>query len=99
RAREPAGGCSGLFALFILENRFAHADALVADVGARIVRRRTDQLLDLLLRFVAEGTAQRFVGAIFLFHVCAGLASHEPVAKSFNILQIESVEPGLSSAP
>src|ERR1700687_2772630 len=54
-----------LLALFFLENLFADGHTFVADVGARVVRGRADQLLDLLLRFVAEGTAQWFVSAEF----------------------------------
>ena len=65
RARQPAIDRAGLFALLLFEDLLADAHALVADVGARIVGRRTDQLLDLLLRLVAERTAQRFVRVKF----------------------------------
>ena len=68
RAGEATGRCSGLFAFFVFQNGLADAHALVANVRARIVRRRTDQLFDLFLSFVAEGTAKRFIWAIF-FHV------------------------------
>src|SRR5207248_10089689 len=60
-----------LLAFFILENGLANADTFVADVGARIVGRGTDQLLDLLLGLMAEGAAQRLVW-IKLFHRCEG---------------------------
>ena len=74
RTRKPARGRNGLFALFIFENGLANADAFVADVGARIVRRRADQLFDLFLRFMAKGTAQWLVWVEF-FHWCEGLVS------------------------
>src|SRR6202040_857468 len=74
RARQAAGRGRGLFALFVFQNRLADADTLVADVRPGIVRRRTDELLHLLLRLVAEGAAKRFVWSIF-FHVCEGLSS------------------------
>src|SRR6202035_452386 len=64
-ARQPLIDGIGLLALFFLENLFADRYTLVADIGARVVRGRADQLLDLLLRFVAEGTAQWFVSAKF----------------------------------
>src|SRR5580700_4188640 len=73
-ARKPTRGRGGLFALFILKNGLANADAFIADVGARIVRRRADQLLDLFLSLVAEGTAQRLVWVEF-FHWYEGLVS------------------------
>src|SRR5258705_5939587 len=63
-----------MFALFVFQNRLADADTLVADVRPRIIRRRTDELLHLLLGLVAEGAAKRFVWSIF-FHVCEGLSS------------------------
>ena len=65
--KTPSRG-RGLFPLFVFENRLADADALIADVRPRVVRRRTDQLFHLLLGLMAEGTAQRLVWAIF-FHV------------------------------
>src|SRR5258708_29166931 len=68
---ESASERSGLLALFILENGLANADTFIADVGARIVGRRTDQLLDLLLSLVAEGAAQ-WLGWIKFFHRCEG---------------------------
>ena len=74
RTRKPARGRNGLFALFIFENGLANADAFVADVRARIVRGRADQLFDLFLRFMAKGTAQRLVWVEF-FHWCEGLVS------------------------
>ena len=68
RAGKPLRWGRGLFALFVFQNGFANADALITYIGARVVRRRADQLLDLLLRFMAEGTPQRFVGVVLLFH-------------------------------
>ena len=59
RARQAAIGRAGLFALLVFENLLADAHALVADIRARIFRWRADELLHLLLRFMAEGTAQR----------------------------------------
>ena len=43
--------CSGGggFGAVVLEDRVAHGDALIADVGARIVRRRADQLRNRVL--------------------------------------------------
>ena len=61
RTGQLARGRGGLFALLIFENGLANADAFVADVSARIVRRRADQLFDLFLSFMAKGTAQRLV--------------------------------------
>ena len=57
-----------MFALFVLEDGLADADALVADIGTRIVGRRRNELFDLFLRLVAERATQRLVWAIF-FHV------------------------------
>src|SRR5271168_234221 len=49
--REQASPANrrSLLALLILKNLLANAHALVANVRARIFRRRADQLLDLLL--------------------------------------------------
>src|SRR5258708_5801750 len=74
RARQAARRRSGLFALFVFQNRLADADTLIADVRPGIIRRRTDELLHLLLGLVAEGATKRFVWRIF-FHVCEGLSS------------------------
>src|ERR1700676_2517246 len=74
RTRKPARGRGSLFALLILKNGLANADTFVADISARIVRRRADQLFDLFLSLVAEGTAQRLVWIEF-FHWCEGLVS------------------------
>src|SRR5713226_1716936 len=81
RPRKAAVGWVSLLALFVLEDLLADGDALIADVGARIVRRRADQLLDLLLRLVAERAAQRFVGIKFS-HQSAGLRRHPLVENS-----------------
>src|SRR2546429_10002782 len=74
RPRKPLRRCRRLFSLLIFQYGLANADALIADVRSWIVRRRTDQLFDLLLSFVAEGAAQRFVWVEF-FHWCEGLGS------------------------
>jgi hypothetical protein len=52
---------SGLFALFFFQDLLANSYAFIADIGPWIVGRRADEFLDLLLRFVAERTTQRFV--------------------------------------
>src|ERR1700674_5511511 len=74
RAGQAARRGRGLLALFVFQNRLADADTLVADVRPGIIRRRTDELLHLLLRLMAEGAAERFVWRVF-FHVCEGLSS------------------------
>src|SRR6267143_1856306 len=74
RPGKPLRRCRRLFALLIFQYGLANAHALIADVRPRIVRRRTDQLFDLLLSFVAEGAAQRFVW-VEVFHWCEGLVS------------------------
>src|ERR1700686_1650764 len=65
RTRQALVDRIRLLALFFLENLFADGHTLVADVGARVVRRRADQLLNLLLRFMAEGKAQVFGSSEF----------------------------------
>ncbi len=57
RPRQAAIRGRSLLALFFVQNLLADGDALVADKRARIVGRRADELLDLLLRLMAEGTA------------------------------------------
>ena len=47
----------------VLENRVAYGDALVANVGARVIGGGGDQLTDNVLALMAEGTTQRIVGA------------------------------------
>src|SRR5580704_6684 len=74
RTRQAARWGRGLFPLFVFQDRLADPDTLVADVRPGVIRRRTDELLHLLLRLVAEGAAKRFVWRIF-FHVCEGLSS------------------------
>jgi hypothetical protein len=73
--RELPRGRGSLLALFILKNGLANADAFVADVGARIVRRRADQLFDLFLRLMAKGTAQRLVWVKFF----TGMGASSPL--------------------
>jgi len=65
RAGQAAINRSGLLALFLFKNLLANTHAFIANVGTRIIRRRTDELLNLLLRFMTERTAQRFVRAKF----------------------------------
>src|SRR4029077_771442 len=61
RAWQAAVRRGRLLALLVLEDLLADADTLIANVGARVFRRRADELFHLLLSFVAEGAAQRFV--------------------------------------
>src|SRR5258707_1545236 len=72
-ARQAAHRRSGLFALFVFQNRLAKADTLLADVRSGIIRRRTDELLHLLLGLVAEGATNRF-GWTKFFHVVEALS-------------------------
>src|SRR6266852_2299661 len=65
RPRQPLVHRIRLLPLFFFENLLADIHTFVADVGSRVVRGRTDQFLDLLLRLMAEGTAQRLVRAEF----------------------------------
>src|SRR5271166_1679351 len=74
RAGQPACRGGSLFAFLVFKNGLANPHALITDVGARIIRGGTDQLLHLLLRLVAEGTAKGLVWAVFL-HLFAGLMS------------------------
>src|SRR5260370_24013865 len=85
RAGKPFRRRRGLLALFIFQNGLADADAFVADVRAGIVRRRTDQLFDLFLRLMAEGTAQGLVLVAF-FHWCEGLVSARLRRSLYHIL-------------
>src|SRR4051812_5046295 len=72
RTRQAAIHRSGLFTFFFFQDLLADAHTLVTDVSAWIVGRRTDQLLDLFLRLMAERTAQRLVRTDF-FHWLVGL--------------------------
>src|SRR6266581_8506713 len=74
RPRKLARRRRNLFPLFVFQDGLANAHALVADIRAGIVRRRTDQLFDLLLRLVAKGAAQWLVWVKF-FHRFGGLSS------------------------
>jgi hypothetical protein len=47
----------------VFENGIANRDALIANVGTRIIAGRRDQLGYGILRFMAERTAQDLVGA------------------------------------
>src|SRR3974390_2109996 len=68
RAGKPTRRSRCLFPLLVLENLLTNSHALIADVRPRIVRRRTDQLLYLLLGLMTEGTAQGLIWAVF-FHL------------------------------
>src|SRR5271156_6028349 len=85
RPREPAIGRAGLLALLVFQNLLADAHALVANVRARILGWRTDELLHLLLRFMAEGTAQRLFGSKPL-HWLGPLSSEAPHPRRICIL-------------
>src|SRR5205807_2247986 len=74
RPRKLPRGSGGLLALLVFQNGLANSHAFVADVRARIVRRRADQLFHLLLGFVAEGAAQWLIWVKF-FHRFGGLSS------------------------
>ena len=52
----------------VFQDRVADCDALVANVGARIVAGRRDQFGYGILRLMAERTAQNLVGARLGFH-------------------------------
>ena len=56
-------GGMGLLLTVIVEDRVAHSDALVADIRAGVIRWGGDELTNNILTFVAEGTAQRIIGA------------------------------------
>ncbi|HTR26393.1 MAG TPA: hypothetical protein VMI10_20650 [Terriglobales bacterium] len=51
----------GLLVPVVLENRVADRNALVADIGTRVVAWGRDQLPNNVLAFVAERTAERVV--------------------------------------
>ncbi len=69
RLGQVAGGGGGMrFAAVVLEDRVADSHALVADVGARVVAGRRDQLGHGVLRLVAERAAQCFFGSRARFH-------------------------------
>ena len=69
RLGQMGGGGSGLYvAAVVFEDRVADGDAFVADVGARIIAWRRDQLGDCVLRFMAERAAKCVVGTRARFH-------------------------------
>ena len=58
RLGQVARGCGGCgFAAVVLENRVADGYALIADISARVVAGRRDQLGNGILRLVAERAA------------------------------------------
>ncbi len=74
RLGQVAGGGGGVrLAAIVFENRVADGDALIADVGARIVAGRRDQLGNGVLRLVAERAAQCFFRSRARFHVSCSL--------------------------
>src|ERR1019366_8638001 len=56
------GGCGLRFRAVVLQNGVADGNALIANVGSRVVGGRRDQLGNSVLRLVAKRTAQYFVG-------------------------------------
>src|SRR5439155_17481336 len=62
-----SGRCRGRRAV-IFQNGITNCDALVANIGSRIVARRGDQLSDSVLRFVAERAAKNFFSSGLVFH-------------------------------
>src|SRR6202030_4165965 len=88
RTRQPPIDGAGLFALLFFENLLADAHALIAYVGARVVGRRTDQFFDLLLRFVAERAAQRFVGIKFSHRIIGLMQLAFAAQQPQNVLSI-----------
>ena len=70
RLGQVAGGGGGVggVAAVVLEDRVADGHALIADVGARIVAGRRDQLGHGVLRLVTERAAQCFFGSRARFH-------------------------------
>src|SRR5258706_15983675 len=59
--RELVGGAIGLIVAIVFQDGIAHRDALITDVGTRIVARGRDQLADNVLAFMTEGTTERVV--------------------------------------
>src|SRR5260370_24623520 len=77
RPGQAFGRARSLLAFFVVQNRLADADTFVADIRARIVRRRADQFFNLFLGLMAKGTAEGLLWVEF-FYLCAGppLAPH-----------------------
>src|SRR5579864_3538024 len=90
RPRQSAIGRTGLLALLVFENLLADAHALVANVRARIFRRRTDKFLHLLLSLMAERTSQRLFWSK-PFHRASPLSSENitsaPTPKQYLIVK------------
>jgi len=61
RLRKLLRTGSGLIRLIVFKNGIANAYALVADIGARIIARRGDQLADNILAFMAKRTTECIV--------------------------------------
>ena len=81
RLGQMRGRGAGLgLAAVVFEDGVADGDALVADVGARVVGGRRDELGDGVLRFVAERAAKRFFGTAAWFHLADSSITPEPVA-------------------
>ena len=47
----------------VLQNRVADGDTLVANIGARVIRRGGDQLTDNVLALVTKRTTQGIIGS------------------------------------
>ena len=63
RLGNLVGRARGGFDLIVFQDRIADRDALVANVGTRIIAGRGDQLADYILALVAKRTAQSIIGS------------------------------------
>jgi hypothetical protein len=61
----------------VFKDRVADRNSLVADVGARVIAGRRDQLPNDVLTFVAEGAAERVVGTGTFHAVISGEAGSQ----------------------
>jgi hypothetical protein len=80
----------------VFKNGVANSDALVTNVGARIIRGGGDQLTNYVLTLVTKRTTQRFVRA-GSFHARRppGIPQvRDTLAKEKNILIIANFRPG-----
>src|SRR5678815_4276451 len=57
------GGAILLLIAVVLENRVADGNALIADVGARVIRGGGDQFTNDILTFMTKRTAKGIIGA------------------------------------
>jgi len=63
RLGDLVGRSGGRLDLVVLQNGITDSDALVADIGARIVAWRGNELSNYVLAFMAKRTAQSIVGS------------------------------------